>query len=319
MYRIAKSFKGDCFMILIILAYAIIALTFPLAKDATLYAKPVFFIGFRMICAGLLMLTYLLVTRKKDLAIKRHDYGLFFRVAATHIYIAFICEFWALSQPTIQSSKVNIIYSSTPFIAALLAYYLLNERLTQKKYAGLLIGVAGLIPIILLQSEPFSGEDFFRISLPEVSLLVAVCSASYAWFDIKKLMTKGYSLFAINGYAMLIGGIGAFVTSMVVEGNPTQSIFDMQHFLLYIMLLIIISNVIFYNLYGYLLKTYSITFLTFAGFLSPVFGAFFGWVRGERITWHYFLSLALITLALYLFSQDENRKKKKLKAMPEIS
>ena len=82
----------------------------------------------------------------------------------------------------------------------------------------------------------------------------------------------------------------------------------------YTLVLIIISNIIAYNLYGTLLKKYTITFLTFAGFVCPVFGAGFGWLFfGEVITWHYGLALALIMVGLYLFHQEEvERGNKKL-------
>jgi len=59
-------------------------------------------------------------------------------------------------------------------------------------------------------------------------------------------------------------------------------------------------------MYGTLLRKYSITFLTFAGFLCPLFGTFFGWFfREETITWHYWVSLSAITAALFIFYREE--------------
>lgn len=290
-------------MFLIVLLYALLASSFVFAKYALDYAAPIFLIGFRMTLSGVLLLGYLYFFRKDAFRLKKEDLFLFFRVAFFHIYLAFITEFWALQYVT--SSKTTLIYSLTPFIAATLAYFLLKEKLNTRKVIGMCVGVLGLCPI-LFQTQSEGGEKFFSISIPEIVLLVAVVSASYAWFDIKKLMAKNYSLLMINGFAMFTGGVAAFLTSFATEGFTPAPVTEFGPFLKYVLILVILSNVIFYNMYGWLLKKYSITFLTFAGFLSPIFGTFFGWFfRNDPITWHYWLSLGLITLALFIFYREE--------------
>ena len=137
-------------------------------------------------------------------------------------------------------------------------------------------------------------------------LIGAVVSAAYAWFDVKKLMQRGYPPLTVNGIAMLFGGALAFMTSGMIDGFSPSPIFDFWPFIGWLLLLIFLSNAIFYNLFGWLIKRYSISFIMFAGCLSPVFGAFFGWFfLGEIITWHYFLSLSIIVTALYLFYCEE--------------
>lgn len=292
-------------MFLIVLLYAILASTFVFAKNALDYAEPIFLIGFRMTFSGTILLSYLLLFNRKKFKIAKGDLFLFSKVAFFHVYLAFICEFWSLQY--LSSSKTNLIYSLTPFIAAALSFFLLKELLSNMKIFGLLLGMVGIIPIMILQTSTFETEtEFLSISLPDIVLLVAVVSASYAWFDIKKLMARGYSLALINGFAMFAGGLGAFITYFSTEGFDKPAIKDFWPFFQYVMLLIIFSNVIFYNMYGFLLKKYSITFLTFAGFLSPFFGTFFGWFfRGEEITWHYWVSLSAITCALFIFYREE--------------
>jgi drug/metabolite transporter (DMT)-like permease len=59
-------------------------------------------------------------------------------------------------------------------------------------------------------------------------------------------------------------------------------------------------------LYGYLLKKYTATFLAFAGFLGPLFSAFYGWLfLSEVITWHFYLSAVLVFAGLYMFYKHE--------------
>lgn len=296
-------------MFLVILLYAILASTFTIAKMALTYAKPFFLIGFRMTVAGSLMLLFLYLFKRKQFFVHKQDWWLFFKTAIFHIYIAFVFEFWALQY--LSSAKTNLIYSSTPFIAAILSYFLLSEKLSLKKFIGMLIGLCSLIPILITgNGDSFMGE-FMDVSYPEFILLIAVVSAAYAWFLVKKLLAKDYSLLMINGISMLIGGVLALLTSFTIEGVKQPLIFDFWPFLLWVGLLILVANVITYNLYGWLLKYNSITFVTSAGFLCPIFGAFFGWFfLGESITWHYFLSLVFVIIGLNIFYREETKGKK---------
>lgn len=295
-------------MLLVVLLYAVLASTFTIAKTALAYAKPFFLIGFRMTLAGLLLLGYLYFFKREKFYLQKKDWLLFAKVSLFHIYFAFILEFWALQY--ISSSKTNLIYSATPFIAAILSYFLLKERLGLQKFLGMLIGVLGLIPIFLTQTDiRESGMQLFSMSLPEVVLLFAVVSAAYAWFVVKQLMDKGYSLLMINGVAMLVGGILSFFTSIAFEGVSTSPVFDFWPFLIWTLLLILVANIIVYNFYGWLLTKYSITFVISAGFLCPIFGAFYGWFfLNEQITWHYFVSLVCVMVGLFLFYRKEIKK-----------
>lgn len=289
---------------LVILNYALLASTFTIGKIALMYSKPCFLIGFRMILAGLLLLGYIVI-KERSLVIRKDDIFLFMKVALTHVYFAFIPEFWALQ--FVSSAKTTVIYSVTPFIAALLSYFLYKERLGLKKIIALFIGMASLIPILMTdESLELLTYQVFSISGAELVLLVAASSGCYAWFVVKRLVARGYSMMFINGIAMLTGGILSMITSSVVEGIYPIPVTSWRYFLLGVIGLVLVSNIFFYNVYGFLLKHYSITFLSFAGFLLPVFGSLYGWYfLGEQITWHYCASLVLIVLGLGLFYKEE--------------
>lgn len=295
-------------MFLVFLLYSILAMTFVFAKKALAYSSPFFLIAFRMILAGTVLLLYQRFFSKKPFRIDRSDYVLFFRTALFHIYFAFIFEFWSLQYVT--AIKSTIFFTSTPFISAILAYFLLMQKLTCKNIIGIIIGLAGFIPVISLQAgSAVALKDITCFSLPELVLFLAVVSGSYAWFLVKRLMDKGYGLGMINGVAMLVGGILSMATSLIFE-DVTCAVSNWPAFLGWLTLLIVSANIIFYNFFGWLLNRYTITFLTFSGFLSPCFGTFYEWLFFDgRITWHYFLSLFLIALGLYIFYQDELKKK----------
>lgn len=294
-------------MFAVVALYAVLALTFVFAKKALAYSTPCFLIGFRMILAGSILLSYQVFFSGKPFKIQKSDYMLFFRTSLFHIYFSFILEFWALQYLT--AIQTTLIYTATPFISAILAYFLLKEVLTIKKIVGIVIGLGGLIPVISLHASSGGFKEFACFSLPEVVLFFAVTSGAYAWFLVKKLMDRGYGLGTINGVAMLIGGILSMTTALIFEdlSNPVS---NWSLFLCWLCLLILAANIIFYNFFGWLLNRYSITFLTFSGFLSPSFGTLYEWLFfGGAIYWNHIVSLLLVAIGLFIFYQDELRKK----------
>ncbi len=296
-------------MVLIAVLYAVLALTFIFAKYALCYAKPFFLIGIRMILAGAILLGYQWLFRRKQFVLHREDVWVFLKVSLFHIYFAFTLEFFALQYLT--SLKTTMIYSATPFISAILAHFLLQEKLTSKKIAGICCGLVGLIPVLMAQAvgPEANFQELFSISFPEAILLLAVISAAYAWFIVMDLMNKGYELGMINGVAMTVGGVFSMLTSLWVEGISVP-VSDLLPFIGWLTLLIISANFIVYNLYGFLLRRYSIVLISFAGWLCPSFAALYEWLfLSGTITWHYGVSLVFVILGLYLFYRDELRLK----------
>ena len=293
-------------MFLVVFLFAILASTFIFAKKTLMYANPFFIIGFRMILASIFLLGFHLFRNKWRLAIKREDWFLFFKMALFHVYFAFIPEFWALQY--LSALKTTLIYSATPFIAAILSYFLLKERLSLIKIGGIVIGLGGLMPVLLSKVTGVEARmELCSISIPEGVLFISVVCGAYAWFLVKELMDKGYGLGLINGMAMLIGGVLSMGTAFTFEGftNPVRAWLP---FLGWLLLLIISANFIVYTLYAWLLKRYSLTFITFAGFLSPSFGTLYEWLfLGGTISWHYPLSIGLVALGLYVFCLEDFR------------
>lgn len=291
-------------IIIAILEYAILAATFTIAKIAVSLADPLFLIGVRMIAASPLMFIIHYCQKNNTFHIKKKDLLKFIAVGIFHIFIPFIGEFWSLQY--VSSSKTAIIYSLTPFIAAILAFLLHRKKLSLKQIIGLSIGLFGLLPIFLSQDEILIGRELWSISLPEIVLLTAVISASFAWFLVSDLMQKGYGISLINGFAMLLGGILSLLIWLVTKDSNTPIRGDLSSFLFWVGLLIIVANVIGYNLYGYILKHLSITFMSALGFLCPIFACLYGVLfLKETLEFNYIIALILVCFGLWLFYRDE--------------
>lgn len=300
-------------MLLIVLLYIVCASMFTLSKWGLAYTEPLFFMGVRMILAGVLLGAYLLFKESQGggnlrtmLKNVRHDSGLFIQVILFHIYFAFVFDLYALKY--LSSIESAFLYNLSPFVTAFFSYILFREYLSPKKWLGLCLGLASLFPI-------FYGIDWQSLlgySIPRLIMLLAVLSTSYGWVLVRALVQKGYSAIFVNSIGMFFGGLMALGTSRLFEPWTPFPVTLWTPFWQSVILTIIVANIIFYNLYGYLLKRYTATFLSFAGFLCPFFAAFLGYIfLNETVSPGLFISFIIVCFGLYLFYQDELKGEKK--------
>lgn len=293
----------------VFLLYALFALVFVISKFGLAYTTPLFFVGSRMMVAGILMIVYLLIFKRESFKLSRQNLTAFFALGLFNIYLTNACEFWGLRHLT--SAKCCFFYSLSPFLSALFAYFVLSEKMSFKKWLGLGVGFLGLYPMLLVQT---SGEELTRsfafISWAEIAVLGAVVFSVYGWILLKKIcVDQKQSPLIANGFSMFIGGFLAMVNSYIVEDWNPVPVVEWVPFICSSICLILISSLICYNLYGFLLRHYSATFMSFAGFTTPIFTALFGWLLlGETTTWHLYLSLSILLSGLYIFHMDEFKK-----------
>lgn len=290
----------------VLLLYALFASVFTIAKTGLAYVQPLFLVGTRMLLAGVLLLAYQFIIKKQTLSLGSKAWRRLFLLALFNIYLTNIFEFWGLRYLT--SFKTCFIYSLSPFLSALFSFFLFSERLSIKKWGGLLIGFLGFTPILLNQtsSEEQTGSLLF-FSWAELAVMMAAVCSVYGWILLKQLVNEHQlSPLMANGMSMLIGGILALGHSYATEDWNPFPVTNYTIFLECTLLLILVSNLICYNLYGTLLKKYSATFMSFAGFTTPLFTALFGWLLlGEIVTWPFYLSFALVFFGLLVFDQEE--------------
>lgn len=300
-------------MILVLLLYFLFASTFTLAKAVVEYIQPIFFIGIRMTLAGSLLLGYQYFFNKSQWKFERRDLLMFGHIVLFLIVIPYIGEFWALQY--VSAAKTSLIFNLSPFLTALLAYFVLSERLRSMQWLGLFVGCVGMLPILITHTGKEMLTHFVGfLSTPELALLAAVGASAYAWIVMKYLiMDRDYSPLMVNGVGMLGGGLVALALSALFEGwtlfgsqncvlQVSTHCTDFLLLITYTALLIIISNIVCYNLYGYLLQRYSPTFLSFAGFTTPIFTALFDWMFfGDIVPMAFGASMCVVILGLYLF------------------
>ncbi len=295
-------------MWLVVLLNALWASTFIIGKDVVAVVPSILFVSIRMIAAGLLLLAFLRTTRYRRPNLSKDHYIWLLGIIFFHIYLSFVGEYTGLKY--VSGAKVALFFNLSPFFTALLCYVLFNERMSTKQWLGLIIGFIGFIPLLSTQAAP--GESFLTslgvFSWGEGAVMMAVLSACIGWICMSKLTRDyGYSYLFINSIGMLFGGLLALPTSYVTECWPTADyLLGNVIFWRSLILLILIGNVICFNLYGKLLHVYSATALSFGTFIIPFFASILGWLwLGEVVDKWFFISFIIVSGGLYLFYQEE--------------
>jgi drug/metabolite transporter (DMT)-like permease len=293
-------------MLLIVLLFAIFGGMSSIAKLILNHASPVFIVGSRMLLAGIILLSYHQFYYPQKYKLQAKQLTLLFLLAVFNIYLKNILVFFALEN--IPPFETCFIYNLSPFISALFSYFVFSEMLTKNQWLGLTVGFLGFMFLI---ADDFNVNDLSVFSYGYLAMLISVAASVYGWILMRQLVSdEGFSASFANGIAMVAGGVIALIHSLFTEQWDPVPVSDYAGFLQCSLFLIIFSNFICYNLYGYLLKQYTTTFISFAGFLTPLFSALFSWLLfGEMITWNFFMALCTVFIGLFLFSQHEIKDK----------
>ena len=292
-------------MFLVLLAYAIFSVTFTLGKQAMSYGQPLLFVAFRMLFAGTVLVGYQYFFTREKFKINKEDWPYFLKIMFFQIYVAYCLQYWAL--PFVKTTKWALIYTIAPFASAFFSYLHFSEKVTIRKFIGLIIALSGLLPVLLVDAP---AEDAVMavsfISWPEIAIFVSAIAFSYGWIVTRRLTRKNsYSSVMINGITMIGGGLLSLITSPFVDQWSPSPVVNWSAFL-QIVVIISIFSILYYVLNTSLLKRYTATFLSLMSAIDPLYVAFYSWIYlGETVSPRFFISIAVIFVGIYTFYQEE--------------
>lgn len=296
-------------MILPPLLYFFWSLAFPIGKKLLEVSPPIFLTGARMILGAAFLLGFMAFFQKKMFKkISSKGWLAIFLLGFLSIFLSNILEFWSLKN--LSSAKTCFLFSLSPFLTAILSYFHFKEKMTFKKWLGIGVGMLGFIPVLMTSTgDEASFSSFFALSLPELSMFAAVFFAVYGWI-ILRILVKDEDIAPplANGISMLLGGGLSILASFFIDSWSPVPISGTAYgsFAGILVFLTILSNIICYNLYGYLLRRYTATILSFFGLLSPIFTSIHGYfILGEPISPTIFFSTAIVLCGLKLVYSEE--------------
>lgn len=308
-------------LIFVFLLYLLIASTFTLSKALVTVFSPLALLTLRFLMGGafLFSITYFFY-HKKVFKIERSDLKDFLRIILALYCFGFIFDNYAIVY--IESSFSSLIYNLSPFFTALLSYFLFKRTLSLSQVFGLCFGFLSLSVFFLndLYSYSFlqTCSNQLVVIAAYIALLIAVISNAYGWIIFEKLLQRGYQAIDIHCVGLLGAGflsLMLFLLSQALRISPlicpvlTVPISVFGSPFLDLLILVIISHMICAVLYGNLLKHFSPTFISFAGCITPLFVALFGFIfLNEKVSWHFFVATIGVSFGLLLFYNNESSK-----------
>jgi drug/metabolite transporter (DMT)-like permease len=295
---------------MVVFMYAAWSSMFSLGKMALEVSPPIFLTAFRFLFAGALFVGYLLLKNRASLKVPFKTFLLFIPLGLFSTYLTNVFEFSSLQHLT--AAKACFIYSLCPFFSAFFSYLHFKEKMNGRKWLGMGIGFAGIMPVLATQKgadELVSTIPF--LSWPELGMVMASICTVYGWILLRIIMKKNVHILAANGSSMLIGGSIALGHSWLVDSwNPLPvALSNFGIFVQGVVIMTFISNILGYNLYGLLLKRFTATFLSFMGLLSPIFASLMSWmILGEQPSPVIFVSTAIVSLGAWLVYSAELRQ-----------
>jgi drug/metabolite transporter (DMT)-like permease len=295
----------------ILFTFSLLAGGITINKYILEYFTPVWFVAFRMACAGLILGLYSAKswdesTRKR----LKQDLWIIVLIAICTTFVPTWLKAFGLKYMT--AAKTTLLGSIDPFITALYAYLLFGEILTWRKAFGVLLGWIG---VLLMVMAPTPQEELWRfwgpVSWPELAALSSTAIARLGWTLTQRLLKQErYQPIQMNTLVMSISGICAMVTALSSH-EPVFSHTPKGYGTLFLFLLTVVgAGVIGYAMYANCLKLYSPTLVSLAGFLVPILVALFAWIfLGEPITFSLIMAFIALFAGLALFEGDRRRVK----------
>jgi drug/metabolite transporter (DMT)-like permease len=258
---------------------------------------PVATADMRMLFAGVILAFFFTITGFR--AGWRKNARHFLVIGLLNSAIPFLLySFAALVLPP---SMEAIFNSMSPMFGAVFAAIWLAERLTFRKIAGLLLGIAGVVAMSSLSDLPYSVTTVFAI----IACLFAPLCYGLAGVYIRK-KALGVKPMAIAGGSQLFGGL-AMMPFLLISApqiaviSPRVAIVTFA----FAVLCSAVAYVIYYRLIADIGPTKALT----VTFLIPIFAMLWqSIVLRETATWSMVLGAAIILGGTYLVTASEKKQ-----------
>lgn len=269
------------------------AICFPLINIGLTFAPPMSFATLRGLLSGGALLLIAEALRLPGIENTRDWVSITF-VGLTATSLGFFGMFYGGG--LVSPGLATVIANTQPLIAAVLAWWLLDEHLRPIQRLGLAVGFAG---IILIGIPGMSGTTSQSLGL--IFILVAAVGIAVSNVLLKRLAGRVDPLRAM-GWQLLIGSVPLAVFASTQENISTIS--WSLPFVITLVVLSLIGTSAAFVLWFSLLRLASLSKLNVFTFLTPIFGLAIGYVFfAEQIHPIALAGIGLSLLGIYWVSR----------------
>jgi drug/metabolite transporter (DMT)-like permease len=197
---------------------------------------------------------------------------------------------------SISSGLAALVISANPVLTAVLAAVFLNERMTWRKVAGLLLGIGGVAFVV---EHRLAGGVEHAVGI--VFTIAALISLTAGTILFKKLAPTG-GLWIGNGVQSLSAGLATLPLAFTLES--VGDIVPSWRLIASLAYLALFVSVFAYILWFHLLKVSGATAASSYHFMMPPLGLLFGWLLlGEHVALSDMIGIVPVAVGIYLVTR----------------
>ena len=278
------------------LAYPFIKLGYgELQIDSADLGSKILFAGIRFFAAGLLVLAFSAVQKRK-LAVTRKEVPWLTLFALVNTALHYLFSYIGLSY--IPSARSTILDSMGSFFLIILSgLFLEDDTFSVKKIAGCLLGFCGILTISITPGGGlFSGISF----LGDGMILLNACCAAGGGI-LTRFISKKMDMITATGYGMSAGGLMLLLVGLMVGVRQPWNLSLWGVTILFVLVLI---SAVCFGIYNMLLANHPISKVAIYNSLIPVFGVMFSsLLLKEPFSWQYILAAGLTAAGVYVVNR----------------
>jgi drug/metabolite transporter (DMT)-like permease len=250
--------------------------------------------------SGTLLIAWIIQLSIKELRVLKIDRADFPRLIVSSVLGVAINQmmfFTGLNNTT--PVDAAIINSANPIMVLVFAAWLLKEKIGNSRLAGIILGAAGALMLILLGNQISLGEGYLKGNL----FILANTAAWSLYLVIAKPLMVKYNPFVLMRYIFLIGFIAVFPFTINYAMEIDFSSFDSRTWFS-ILYIIIGTTFMAYFFITFSLKRLSSSVVAYYTYLQPVLVALIGIVLfSELISWVKIVSALLVFAGIYFVTK----------------
>lgn len=262
------------------------------------YGK-ILFAGYRFLLSGMMILGFCILTRRKIKVKKQNVNGI---ILLGLLQTAINYTFFYIGVSNTSGTKGAILSATGTLFSVILAHFFYKEdKLTNKKTIGLIVGFVGVVLVNINGGGVGSGFSLTGEGFVLMASLTGAISGIYT-----KTLAKKIDSFLITAYQLLLGSV-FLITVGYLGGAET---FNITYQNIWLLLYLAFISAAAFSIWTILLKYNGVGKVTIYKFTVPIFGTFLSYIflKERLLGSNVILAIILVSLSIILINSDKIKR-----------